>query len=459
MIKNIIFDLDGVLVDTRDAHYEALNKAIKKIGGKQISYKDHINKFDGLPTKEKLQILNSKKKILKKNNQKIIIWKNKFTSEILKQKIKFNPKIYNLFQKLSKKHKIGIATNAIRDTLDVCLKKLKIKKFVKISLSNQEIKNPKPHPEIYMKAMLSLNAIPNQTLILEDSYVGRLAVKNSGAHLFPVNNLLDVKIDEINNFVKKINTDNGVLNKKNLWDDKELNIIIPMAGAGKRFLDAGFTFPKPLIEIKGRPMIQWVIDCININANYIFLIQKNHQEKYNISSMLNIMKPGCRVIEIDELTEGAACTVLLAKKFINFKKPLIICNSDQYFEWNSSKSIYNFKKSDVDGAILTFNAIHPRWSYAKLNEAGFVSEVAEKKVISNNATVGLYYWKFGSDFVKYSEKMITKNLRVNNEFYVCPVYNQAIEDGKKVIIENVKSMFGVGTPEDLQEFLKLKNLT
>lgn len=174
MIKNIIFDLDGVLVDTRDAHYEALNKAIKKIGGKQISYKDHINKFDGLPTKEKLQILNSKKKILKKNNQKIIIWKNKFTSEMLKQKIKFNPKIYNLFQKLSKKHKIGIATNAIRDTLDVCLKKLKIKKFVKISLSNQEIKNPKPHPEIYMKAMLSLNAIPNQTLILEDSYVGRL---------------------------------------------------------------------------------------------------------------------------------------------------------------------------------------------------------------------------------------------------------------------------------------------
>ena len=113
------------------------------------------------------------------------------------------------------------------------------------------------------------------------------------------------------------------------------------------------------------------------------------------------MKPGCRVIKTDGLTEGAACTVLLAKKFINFKKPLIICNSDQYFEWNSSKSIYNFKKSDVDGAILTFNAIHPRWSYAKLNEAGFVSEVAEKKVISNNATVGLYYWKFGSDFVSY----------------------------------------------------------
>ena len=108
---------------------------------------------------------------------------------------------------------------------------------------------------------------------------------------------------------------------------------------------------------------------------------------------------------------------------------------------------------------MTFNAIHPRWSYAKLNEAGFVSEVAEKKVISNKATVGLYYWKFGSDFVKYAEKMITKNLRVNNEFYVCPVYNQAIEDGKKVIIENVKSMFGIGTPEDLQGFLKLKNLT
>ena len=178
-------------------------------------------------------------------------------------------------------------------------------------------------------------------------------------------------------------------------------------------------------------MIQWVIDCININANYIFIVQKEHQDKYNISSLLNILKPGCKIVETESLTEGAACTVLLTKKYINSEQPLIICNSDQYFEWDSSKVIYKFKKTKVDGAILTFNALHPRWSYAKIDKNGFVTKVAEKEVISNKATVGLYYWKHGSDYVQYAQRMIDKNLRVNNEFYVCPVYNQAIKDGKK----------------------------
>ena len=116
--------------------------------------------------------------------------------------------------------------------------------------------------------------------------------------------------------------------------------------------------------------------------------------------------------------------------------------------------MYSMQETNADGGIVTFKATHPKWSFAKIDKNGVVTEVAEKNPISDNATVGYYYWKRGSDFVKYAEEMIEKNIRVNNEFYVCPVYNQAIEDGKTIRIAEAKSMWGLGTPEDLEYFLQ-----
>ena len=231
-----------------------------------------------------------------------------------------------------------------------------------------------------------------------------------------------------------------------------------MAGAGSRFKEAGYIFPKPLIEINNKPMIQWVIESLKLEGNYIFIVQKEHQEKYNINSVLKILKPNCKIIELDSVTEGAACTTLLAKKFINSNNPLVIANSDQYIEWNSIKSMYNFNSKKIDGSILTFEATHPKWSYAKVDKNNFVLEVAEKKVISKNATVGVYYWKKGSDYIKYAESMIKKNIRVNKEFYVCPVFNEAIQDKKKIIIDKVLEMHGLGIPEDLNNFLLNKKI-
>ena len=160
------------------------------------------------------------------------------------------------------------------------------------------------------------------------------------------------------------------------------------------------------------------------------------------------------VIRPDRKSEKAT---LIAKESINNSSPLLICNSDQYVDWNPREVMYQFVNTDVDGGILTFESSHPKWSYAKVGENGFVSEVAEKNPISTNATVGVYYWKHGSDYVKYAEEMIDKNIRVNNEFYVCPVYNQAIEDGKKIKIKEINKMWGLGTPEDLDTFLQFND--
>ena len=231
-----------------------------------------------------------------------------------------------------------------------------------------------------------------------------------------------------------------------------------MAGEGSRFTKAGYTFPKPLIEINKKPMIQFVIENLSLEANYIFLVRKEHEKKYNITSLLKVLAPSCKIVIVNKLTEGAASTTLLAKKIIDNKNPLIIANSDQFIDWNSSKSMYKFMSKKNDAAILTFKSIHPKWSYARTDKYGNVLEVAEKKVISDNATVGVYFWKKGSDYVKYAKQMIKKNIRVNNEFYVCPVFNEAIKDKKKIIIEEVSEMWGLGTPEDLNNFLKNKKI-
>ena len=233
-----------------------------------------------------------------------------------------------------------------------------------------------------------------------------------------------------------------------------MNVLIPMAGAGSRFEKAGYTFPKPLIDVKGKPMIQVVADNINIDAKHIFIVQKSHYEKYNLENTLRAIVKNCEIIQVDGVTEGAACTTLLAKELINNDEPLLMANSDQFMEWDSNKFMYSMIGDTIDGGILTFESTHPKWSYAKLDDAGFVSEVAEKNPISNLATVGVYYWSKGSDYVKYAEQMIEKDVRVNNEFYVCPVFNEAIADNKKIKIFNIEKMWGLGTPEDLSYFLE-----
>ena len=451
MIKVIIFDLDGVLVDTKLIHFEALNSALKKYNFDEISIDDHVKIFDGLPTIEKLKLLQKTKKLPKSFFSKIQKFKQKITSEILKRKIRKNNKIIKIMKNLHNKYKIVVATNAVKSTLNICLNKLGIEKYIDFKLSNEDINEPKPNPEIYLRIFIKFGIYPSEALIIEDSHYGREAAISSGAKLLPIKRIEDLNLKKI-----RLNlTSKKMINKKNVsWEDNKMNVLIPMAGAGKRFFDAGYIFPKPLIEIDNKPMIQWVIESLNLQANYIFIIQKEHQEKYNIKSVLKILQPNCKIIELDHLTEGAACTTLLAKEFINNDDPLIIANSDQYINWNSSKAFYDFNSKNLDGAILTFEAIHPKWSYAKCDKEGFVTEVAEKKVISKNATVGVYYWKHGSDYVKSAEEMIKKNIRVNNEFYVCPVYNEFLMKNKKIKIHKVDKMWGLGTPEDLNNFIQ-----
>ena len=234
-----------------------------------------------------------------------------------------------------------------------------------------------------------------------------------------------------------------------------MNILIPMAGAGSRFQQMGYTFPKPLIEIEGKPMIQTVVENLDFGDEHkhIFIVQKDHYDRFALNYLLPLIKPNCEIIQVDQVTEGAACTALLAKDFINNDERLVIANSDQIIEWFPVPTGGELYERDIDGGVYVFNATHPKWSFVAVTPINQVTEVAEKKPISNIATTGIYFWRKGKDFVRCAEQMIANDTRVNNEFYIAPVFNEAIAEGAMVGIEYVDKMWGIGTPEDLNTYL------
>ncbi|MCB1316778.1 MAG: glycosyltransferase family 2 protein [Leptospiraceae bacterium] len=241
--------------------------------------------------------------------------------------------------------------------------------------------------------------------------------------------------------------------------NKPVNIVIPMAGRGSRFQQAGYDTPKPLIPIHGVPMIQLV--CRNIaprkEHKFIFLCLEEHLRSYNLEAKLNEYAPGCDIIPVGTVTEGAACTVLLARDLIDNDCPLMIANSDQYVDLQIEDYLSAMEAERADGFIMTMWADHPKWSYVGFDDAGRVNRVVEKEVISNEATVGIYNFARGADFVRSADQMIAKEIRVNNEFYVAPVYNEMISSGARIGYYNIgrvgDGMYGLGTPDDLNDFL------
>ena len=237
---------------------------------------------------------------------------------------------------------------------------------------------------------------------------------------------------------------------------QKCNILIPMAGRGSRFEEQGYTDKKPFIDVNGKPMIHRVIKNLGMefttDYKFIMICLQEDYDKYDFSEFDKVIGHNSYdVIILDDVTEGAAQTVLTAKHLINDDTPLMTMNSDQLVDWEVDKM---FEIAEhYDALIPCFYGEGNAWSYARTLDNGYVQEVAEKKQISNNATAGYYYWKKGSDFVKYAEQMIKDNSRTNGEFYVAPVYNWAVRDGKKVGIYMVDKLYSLGTPEDLQEYL------
>jgi HAD superfamily hydrolase (TIGR01509 family) len=453
MNKLVCFDLDGVLVDSKEIHFQALNRALEAIDPAYvISHDEHVMVYDGLSTSKKLELLTKHKGLPIETHEEIWLHKQQITTDYF-YKFKKDNALINLISELRINGvKIAIASNCVRKSVQNAIHALGLLPVVDFFISADEVKRKKPAPDLYWQCMIHCDATPQNTVIFEDSSVGQQAALSSGAQVICVKDRKDLNQEKIKRaltlLLKEIKT-----GPKPYMEN--LNVLIPMAGKGSRFATAGYSFPKPLIDVLGKPMIQWVVENVNLKSKYTFIAQAEHIEKYSLPTLLNLIAPACNIVPVEAVTEGAACTALLATQFIDNDNPLLILNSDQYLEWDLIHDLYRLENSTVDGAIFTFHSTHPKWSYVKRAPGtSTIIEVAEKKPISTDATCGVYWWRKGSDFVKYTNEMIAANDRTLNEFYICPAYNYAIKDNKIIQAVPVRAMHGLGTPEDLHTFTK-----
>jgi NDP-sugar pyrophosphorylase family protein len=246
--------------------------------------------------------------------------------------------------------------------------------------------------------------------------------------------------------------------------NKKINIVIPMVGVGKRFLDSGFRLPKPLIQVREKAIVQHAIESLDVDGNYIFIVRTSEFSE-ELKFLLKSIKPDCHIIEIDYLTDGSVSSILLAEKFINNDEELITTNCDQRTDWSGTSFLDFCRNSNADGVVVTYpydgiilNEKSP-YSFIQVDESGNALRLEEKFAISNNALCGIHYWAKGKDFISSAQEMIKNNDRTNNEFYVAKTYNYLIKSKKTIKHYPIKKsdFFSLGTPEDVKKFNGIKN--
>ena len=454
MIKAIIFDLDGVLVDARELHYQALNRALGKYDC-TITRDEHLSTYDGLPTSKKLKMLSKNKGLSVAAHDDV--WKGKQfqTREIIDKELTYDERIRGILSRLREEgYKMCVCSNSIRETTKMMLIRRGFMEYMEFFISNQDVNLSKPNPEMFLRAMVNLGVGPKECVIVEDSHYGRQAAFESGSHLCAVENADQLTYALIREVIDKASEKNGFNTHMPKWQGGDLQIVIPMAGEGKSFKKAGYKFPKFLVDVAGKPMIQWVTENINTEAKYIFILNEDDYKNYNMQHMFPLLVDNLEIVTLKKETDGSAQTVLAAEKMINNEKPLAIINVDQYMEWNSNEFFYAMAADECDGGIVTFESTHPMYSFVKIGKDGFISDCAEKKPISRNATAGVYYFRRGKDFVKGSKAMIKKQITTNGQYFVCPVYNELIAKGMKIRKYDIENVWSFALPEELDYFVR-----
>jgi HAD superfamily hydrolase (TIGR01509 family) len=448
MVKAILFDLDGVLVDTDRLHFQALNDALLTHGLPIISDREHLAIYKGLPTAQKLTVLAQRHGLVIAPSILSAVKELKQSLTLAAVRAAIVPDFEKIAMcgRLRTQYKLAVCSNAKRESVVAMLKSAQLYEHIDLCLGNDDVHEPKPSPEMYLKAMRHFEVSPEEALIVEDSEVGKRAARDSGAFVCAVKNCAEVNLYRVTT---------------SLAEAERVNVLIPAAGQGKRFLEAGFHYPKPLIQVNKTPMIELVLRNVRPLGRPVVLLQKEHCETYCADQVIAQIDPRSEIVRVDGITEGAACTALLAEHLIDTPQELILVNSDQFLEYDLREFVSAMRAQKADGGILTFYAQESKWSYAATGPDGRVVKVAEKEVISAHATVGVYYFRTGRSFVKAAKQMIAKNIRVNGEFYVCPVYNELILNGAKVYIHEIdrRKMHGLGTPADLANFLNSKCAT
>lgn len=235
-----------------------------------------------------------------------------------------------------------------------------------------------------------------------------------------------------------------------------MRIVVPMAGSDELFRKHGFPFAKPVIEIDGRPMIEHATDCLNVidGAKFVFIVREEDDLRFHLREVLQLLHSDCHIIRTEGGTAGAACTTLLAVEHMANDDELLIANADQILAFDLKAAISDFRARKLDAGTVVFDSVHPRWSFVKTDQDGMVIEAAEKRPISRNATVGLYYFRRGQDFVDAAQSMILKGADVNGGYFVCPTFNELILSQKKIGTYHIdrEQYVSLATPQAVEDY-------
>ena len=465
--KALIFDLDGVLVDLCDLHRETFIHAFNALAGAALVNDDvHERYLEGLDTRSKLVVCRGLFPERPFDAEAIFAEKQARTAERLALH-HFPPRAAAALAWAKQQgFRLACVTNSLRMTMDTVLEKLGVARGVfDVALSNEDVPAPKPSPAGYIAAMERLGVAPSESIIFEDSAHGLAAARASGASVVKVLNSLDITARFL---------ESASQTGKRPVAAARLRLVIPMAGLGSRFTKDGFFVQKPFLPVIGDELgggggggggsssgvaeQMWEMVVENLMPKDPLLRANTEVHLVVREEQLPLFRrlPHVHLHTVPFLTEGAACTVLTLKEIINDDVPLCIGNSDQFLDWDVDEFYRAAFHESYSGAISVFYNPRPddlKWSYAALADDGRVARVAEKVYIGPHATTGIYAWRRGSDFVRHAEAMIARNERVNNEFYVCPVYNGAIAEGADFRVHNCSRFWGIGVPDDYIHFL------
>lgn len=452
-IKLIIFDLDGVLMDSRELHYEALNRALHDIDPKYvIQLEEHLAKYDGRPTTAKLNMLSEEKGLPKELHDQV--WKSKQdkTFEVINDTYKFDNRLRSVLSGLKERgFTLYCASNSIYKTLQLMLLRKGLLEYFDFILSCEDVLHPKPFPDVYLTCIMRSGLSTKETMIVEDSHVGRKSALLSGAHLCPVEDPSNVTLDRLLMRVEHINQSQVV---PDVFASANINIAIPMATSYESSKDSELTYSGPLLEVNGRPLLKIIVENISLNGNYVFIPKQSDYEKLHLKYVLQAICPGSNVLTSLKETKSALHTLLLAADSFDNDTPLLVANGHQFLDWDSEKFHQFCIKTEADGVIATFSSNHPRFSYVALGSDGFISEVAEKKPISSVATCGVYYWKRGSDFVKYAKEAVVEFPEGGAGCSMIAAYEKALQDSKKLASFKCKYSWQLKFPKDLEAFYR-----
>lgn len=239
-----------------------------------------------------------------------------------------------------------------------------------------------------------------------------------------------------------------------------INILVPMAGRSTFFDETVYQFPKVLVELNGKPMIEWVINnlsSLSRDKRFIFAVGEKDCSKYYLDNTLKLLAGKSEVIRLKTETKGAACSCLMAVEQIDNDLPLIIANCDQILDVNLDQVLSDFESRQLDAGVICFDSVHPKWSYSQIDEEGWVVETAEKRPISRNAIAGFYYFRRGADFVSAAFRAIRKDSSIEGAYYIAPILNELILDGRKVgavAIPNER-YHSFYSPQKIEEFERM----